>query len=125
MDAMELKIHRENTIAFIAAKVSLISLIPISSRVRTPGGGWTVTDGTPRLPQPMRIIELGTNVSRPEITGQDGKQRMADFWLLAQHGAAMAVGDHWIAEDGRSWEVGDIVRDNGYEVRGLVAERGR
>lgn len=123
MDAVELDIHRKNTRAFIAVKPSLLTLIP-QIKVRKPGGGYSLTQGTPRAPQTMRIIELGM-VNSPQVLNlTDGKQREAQFWLLGEFSAQMATGDFWVAEDGRSWEIGDIVRENGYEQRGLVAERG-
>lgn len=123
MDAVELDIHRKNTRAFIAVKPSVLTLIP-QIKVRKPGGGYSLAQGTPRAPQTMRIIELGM-VNSPQVLNlTDGKQREAQFWLLGEFSAQMATGDFWVAEDGRSWEIGDIVRENGYEQRGLVAERG-
>jgi hypothetical protein len=122
---LELEMHRENTLAFIAANPVEVVLTPIATRVRTASGGWVESDGTPRSPQIMRIIELGARGEPATIKLQDGTERNVDFWLLGAYDAAVEVGDHWTAEDGRDWEVGDIIRSNGYETRALVAERGK
>lgn len=124
MDSTELTINRLNTTAFISAKPTSLILTP-RERVKTPGGGFKYEDRTPRSAQTFRIIELGMQSTPPIMTLTDGKQREVDFWLLGEWDAAMAVDDWWRAEDGREWFVGDIVRDNGYETRGLVAERGK
>ena len=123
MDAIELRIHRENTAAYIAFKPSSISLIPVE-RTRTASGGYKETDLPSRPPQTFRIIELGSNQSPPIITLQDGKQRAASFWLLGLWDANVGINDHWTAADAREWQIGDIVRANGYEMRALVVERG-
>lgn len=121
--ASELEINRKNTIAFIAARPSEIVLTPRTKK-ETDGGGWAWEIGSPRDPQTLRIIELGMQSTPPILELTNGKQRKVDFWLLGPFGAVIERGDFWIADDGRVWEVGDVVRDNGYEVRGLVAERG-
>jgi hypothetical protein len=123
MEAHELAVHRVNTTAYIAANPTTIVLIPIATKVRTPSGGWTTSDGAPRTPQTMRIIEPGARVEPATVKLQDGTERTVAFWLLGEHDAAVAIGDHW-TEGTRTWEVGDIVRANHYETRALVAERG-
>ena len=124
MDDTELYYHRLNTKEYIAVKPTSIVLIP-EVRTKTAGGGYKTADGAPRPAQTMRIIELGVNQAPPIIRLTDGKQREADFWLLGEWNVACEIGDHWTAPDGREWEVGDIVRPNGYEMRALVSERGK
>lgn len=124
MDAAELDIHRRNTSAFIDVKPSVISLTP-DARVRTAGGGWKYDEGVLRAPQKFRIIELGGNQSIPVVTLTDGQQREATFWLLGEHDAIVERDDFWVAEDGREWRIGDVVRTNEYEMRALVVERGK
>ena len=124
MDPVELEINRANTLAFIAAKPSIITLTP-HTQERTTGGGYKLVPGDVKPSQVLRVIELGANQSPPILTLTDGKQREASFWLLGAHNADMARDDTWMAEDGREWRVGDIVRPNGYETRGLVVERGK
>lgn len=120
----ESDIHRKNTLAFIAANPTAVTLIPIQEKVRTASAGWTVQSGTPRSSQIMRIIEPSARSTPATVKLQDGTERVVSFWLLGAHDAAVAVGDHWTEADGRSWEVGDIIRSNHYETRALVAERG-
>lgn len=129
MDPVELHYHRLNTEAFIGVKPTSIVLIP-QLQERTPSGGWKFTEQDPRDAQVFRIIELGGNQTPPILTLTDGKQRAAEFWLLGKFDALMDVNDWWEAADPstgrvRQWLVGDIVRSNGYEVRGLVTERGK
>lgn len=124
MDATELHYHRLNTEAFIAVKPSTLMLIP-QTKAPQASGGYKLVDGLPRLAQTFRIIELGLNQTPPIITLTDGKQREAEFLLLGRWDARVEVNDYWVALDGRQWLVGDIVRDNQYETRALVAERGR
>lgn len=124
MDAAELKYNRLNTTEFIEVKPVTIALVP-QEKVSQPSGGYKLVDQAPREPQTFRIIELGAHQNPPIIVLTDGKQRAVDFWLLGEWDANMAVNDHWVAEDGREWLVGDIVRSNHYETRGLVVERGK
>lgn len=124
MDAIELQLHRQNTSAFIAVKPTQIVLIPVE-RVRNSGsGGYKENDLLARSEQIFRIIEVSTSSTPPIITLSDGKMREAEFLLLGEHDAAIAVNDHW-SDGAREWIVGDIVRANGYETRALVAERGK
>lgn len=120
----EQSVNRLNTTAFIAVRPSEIILTP-RERAKTTGGGWKYEEKTPRAPQTFRIIELGMNTTPPILTLTDGKQREAEFWLLGEWDAAVEIDDIWTATDGRVWQVGDIVRDNGYETRALVTERGK
>lgn len=125
MDAVELQIHRSNTLTFILANPSVLSLTPTGARVRTPSGGWSEPDVAPRGPQTFRVIELGQRSTPPIVRTQDGKDRQVNFWLLGTWDANMEIGDHWKTTDGREWEIADMIIDNGYERRGLVVERGR
>lgn len=123
MDAMEVKIHRMNTKAFIDHRPSTITLNrPTTARAKT-GGTKPVVD-TPQAAQTMRIIQSG--VSNSIVTLTDGTQREVEFVLLAEHDANMQRDDFWKDEaTGRYWIIGDVVRDNEYERRGLVVERGK
>ena len=124
MDPVELEINRANTASFIAARPSEIVLTP-HTQEKTTVGGYKLIPGEPKSPQTLRVIELGANQSPPILTLTDGKQREASFWLLGMDDADIAINDTWLGEDGRTWRVGDVVRPNGYETRGLVVERGK
>lgn len=123
MNPFELRINRANTRDFISHRATEIILTP-RDKLDTPSGGYKYQDGPPRPPQTFRIIELGTSSTPPVITLTDGNQREAEFWLLGEWDAQVAVDDYWTAPDGREWLVGDLVRDNNYETRALVVERG-
>ncbi|QNN98586.1 head-to-tail stopper [Microbacterium phage MortySmith] len=120
----EQDVNRLNTWHFILARPSQIILTP-RKREKTTGGGWKYEELPPRQPQTLRIIELGMNTTPPILTLTDGKQREAEFWLLGPWDAQIEIDDIWTATDGRVWQVGDIIRDNGYETRALVTERGK
>lgn len=129
MDPVELQYHRLNTEAFISVKATSIVLTP-QTKQPTPSGGYKMVDGTPRPAQMFRIIELGANQTPPILQLTDGTQREAEFWLLGKWDAVVDIDDWWEMVDPatgnlRQWLVGDIVRPNGYEVRGLVTERGK
>lgn len=123
MDIIELAIQIENTAMFIDAKPTDLALIS-KTRVRTPAGGYTWADGPIRPAQTFRIIELGTETAPPQVKLQDGKVRSVSFWLLATPDVVVERGDHWTADDGRVWEVADVIRSNEYEIRAVVVESG-
>lgn len=127
----ELEVNRKNTSAFIAVKPTTIALCP-RKRIATPGGGFKYEDQPLRAPQTFRIIELGMQTTPPILTLTDGKQREAEFWLLGEWNAEVQIDDYWTefannntGRTDRTWIVGDVVRTNFYEVRALVAERGK
>lgn len=129
MDPIELQYHRMNTDAFINVKPTAIVLTP-QTKQDTASGGYKMVDGDPRKSQIFRIIELGANQTPPILRLTDGTQREAEFWLLGKWDAEMDINDHWSMADPatgniREWLVGDLIRSNGYEVRGLVTERGK
>lgn len=123
MDAMEVKIHRLNTKAFIDHRPTIVKLArPTFERAKT-GGTKAVAD-TPLAGQTMRIVQQTT--SNMVVTLTDGTQREVEFVLLAEFDADMQRDDFWKDEaTGRYWVIGDVVRDNEYERRGLVVERGK
>ena len=124
MDATELKYHRLNTEAFISQKPTVVTLTP-QTKQETASGGYKLVPGVTKSAQTVRVIELGMNQSPPILINTDGKQRVAEFWLLGAFNSDIQINDYWVAEDGREWVVGDVVRSNQYEVRGLVTERGK
>jgi len=123
MDAMEKKIHRLNTKAFIDARSTVITLTPVEKQ-RTAGAQYDWVDLPPREPQTFRIIEFGRSTDAT-VTTADGQVRRVAYELLGEWNSKMEPGDHWVAEDGREWTIGDMMRDNDYEQRGLVTEYGK
>lgn len=125
-EPLEISIQRANTRWFIAAKPSQIVLTPYV-RSRVASGGWKYTAQDARDPQTFRIIEQSASGRAPQVTLTDGTQRAADFLLLGDIDVTVEIDDRWVLTDdaGRYWDVRDVVRSNGYEVRAWVVELGR
>jgi hypothetical protein len=122
MDPVELEVNRLNTTAFIAAKPSEIVMSRAEQR-RTPSGGKLPDAAVPVPVQTFRVIEQAAPSAPQIVQLTDGTARVVNFWLLGEWDADVQRGDSW-REGGRDWTVGDIIRDNGYEVRALVVESG-
>jgi len=122
MDEIELKVNRLNTKAFIAAKPVTLKLLR-AAEVRTPSGATRKGAAAPINDQVFRIIEQGSPSAPQQIVTVDGTARNVSFMLLGLHDADVKKGDTW-REGDRDWEVGDLVRPNGYETRALVVESG-
>jgi len=124
MEAGELKMHRINTTAFIAANPTSIALVP-----RTPvksGTGTRYVEGPPREAQTFRLIDqTRTFGSEPgTVLTLDGKQRKAEYQLLGEYTATIGLHDTWVDIDGIVFEVGNLLPDNGYEIRAQVVRYG-
>lgn len=122
MDPVELEVNRLNTTAFIQVKASSIVLQRVVQR-RTPSGGKLPDVAEPVAAQTFRVIEQAAPSAPQIVQLTDGTARVVNFWLLGEWDSDVQRGDTW-REAGRDWEVGDIIRDNGYEVRALVVESG-
>lgn len=120
---MDLVTNRRLTKAFIDHAPVTLTLTP-RVKLKQPAGGWRWSNQAPRAPQVMSILEQGTvgGQPRPTVT-LDGVERVVEFQLLAEYGAAIARGDIFVHQ-GKDWEVVDLFHDNGYEIRALVSARG-
>jgi hypothetical protein len=119
--AAELAALRAGTKGFIAANPTVLTLIP-RKRV-TSGTGTVFQDLEPRTPQSLRLLDQSTARSpQPGIVQtSDGRERLTDFILLAEHNAVVALWDYW--KDGSGvWEVAQIFPPNGYEIRAAVVK---
>jgi hypothetical protein len=124
MVTAETEVNRLNTSAFIAARPSIVSLIPQKS-TKT-GTGVRLTDLPARAPQVFRLVDQsGAMGPNPGVvqTG-DGHQRKAAFQLIGAHDAEIELNDYWIAEDGSKLVVEELLNDNGYERRAMVVRYG-
>jgi hypothetical protein len=117
----ELRINRRNTLAFIAARPTVITLIPVE-KVKTPSGGTRLQDLPPRTAQTLRVIDQNSHTGNVPglLTSTDGRQLKAVFQLLGPYDAVMAVGDHWAGEGKERFEIAEMLPFNGYERRGGV-----
>lgn len=119
----ELAAQRRLTKAFIARLPVTLILTP-RSREKTSSGGLKWVEGTPRDPQIMTLIELGTISGQPNpIRTVDGIERTVEFELLAEWDAQLARYDVFEYQ-GKDWELIDLFYENGYERRALVSARG-
>lgn len=124
MDSNELRLHRRQTKAFIDANPIVLALIP--RVVVNSGTGQQMLDQQQRPEQTFRLIDQ-TRTFGPEpgtVLASDGQQRKASFQLLGEHGAVIGLYDYWIDSDNIRFEVGNLIPDNGYEVRAQVIRYG-
>lgn len=120
--AAELSFHIANTIAFIAANPSSITLTP-RTRFKD-GSGTRFQNGEPRPPQILRLIDQSTarNTWPGMVQTSDGRERLVDFILLGAPDVLVEVWDFWVDADG-TLEVAQIFPSNQYELRAAVVRR--
>lgn len=121
----ELRINRINTVRFIAARPTEVILTPVL-KVKTSSGGWRYEDQPDRPVQTLRIIDLNapSGNSPGMLTATDGRQLKVVSQLLGPYDAEMAVGDHWLDENGKRCEIGELLPYNSYERRAQVIRYG-
>lgn len=121
----ELVVNRKNTKAFIAARPSTLALIPVQ-KTKTASGGTTYSDLPPRAEQVLRLIQTTEAIGNVPglLTSLDGRQLKVISQLLGPYDAEMAVGDHWMDENGKRCEIGELLPYNGYERRAQVIRYG-
>jgi len=120
----ELRFQRAQTLAFIKANASGLTLTPRSRH--TDGSGTRWVDGEPRESQVMRLVDQSINAGPVPgvIAASDGVQRIVVFQLVGVHDAIMALWDSWTDAAGVRLEIAELLPDNGYEKRGLVIRYG-
>jgi len=120
----ELRFQRAQTLAFINANKSALTLTPRTRHRDGSGTRWV--SGEPREPQAMRLIDQSSNVGPVPgvVAASDGVQRIVVYQLVGEHDAVMALWDYWADVAGVRLEVAELLPDNGYEKRGLVIRYG-
>jgi len=122
----EQTLNRRNTTAFIAARPSVLSLVPVSS-LKTASGGTIKGDLPARPPQTLRLIEQTTTSGNApgRLPTSDGHQLRVVYQLLGDWDAEMAVGDHWTdPASGAGYQIEELMPYNGYERRARVVAYG-
>jgi hypothetical protein len=114
---MNLTVLRGMTKLFIAQDPIKLDLIP-TVITQTPSGGQIKEDGDPRPTQTFKLIAM-SYTQRPTVT-VSGKERIIDYTLLGEWDAEVAVGDHWVGEDNKLYEVLFMVPGYGYETKAWV-----
>lgn len=123
MSGINLAVNRKLTKAFIAFNPVTLVLTP-RTKVKKPAGGFGWLDGAPRAAQVLTLIEQTGLSGQPKpVRTVDGVERIVEFELLGEYGAAIQDWDTF-SYQGKDWEVIDLYFDNGYEVRALVSARG-
>lgn len=117
----ELRVNRRNTLAFIAARPTLIGL-ERPQRTKLPSGGYK--DDTPEQVAAQTFRIIGQTTASGYTPTTDGTARNVEFVLLGAHDADVRVGDRFV-HDSRDMIVNDIIEDNGYELRAVVTQRGK
>lgn len=112
-----LEAQRSVTAAFIADDPTTAILIPVS-RVKTPSGGFTEVDGTPRAAQTFKMSLLAYD-QRPTVTVA-GVERLADYHLIGPHDMAIAVGDYWFDSEGIKYEVVGMTKGWSYMTKAIL-----
>ena len=120
--AAELKHLRAGTEAFIKANPVDLELIP-RTRIKS-GTGTVFQDGPKRTQQRLCLIDQSSAKSPVPglIQTSDGRERLADFMLLARYNDNVQLWDYWVDDSG-TWEVAQIYPANGYEIRAAVVRR--
>lgn len=120
----ELEINRLNTAAFISANPVMVILVPRTRVNDGEGTRWTELPARPA--QTLRIIDQSS--ARGPVPGtlrsSDGIERRVEFQLLGKFDATFGVYDHWTDDNGKDWEIADLLPDNGYEKRAQVIRHG-
>lgn len=124
MHPEELRTHRRNTAAFIAAD-PLSVVLQVRGSVRTSSGAFAPEAADARPLQTFKLVLQSPAGGTLEQRTEDGTERQADFILLGVWDAQIAIGDWWDDDAGNRWEVKAIVPRNGYETRAVVEAHGR
>lgn len=119
----ELRAQARQTRSFILSDPASL-IFSREKREETSDGGWRVVPDYTVPEQVGKVCELsgGRGVENPRVTA-DGKMRVADFLLVMEVGADVEVADTFML-NGKKWEVIEVGRSLGYEVRLLVAQYG-
>jgi hypothetical protein len=119
----ELAIQIKNTIYFINCNPTQLRLTPRTKHKDGSGTRWT--NGEPRPPQTVRLIDQSTarNTIPGRVQASDGVERLTDFILLAAPDAIIELWDFWTDDTG-IWEVAEMYPSNQYEIRAAVVRRG-
>ena len=120
--AMEKKMARRNTRAFIQADPAQISLIR-PTKVSTAAGGHR--PGTPitLAPQTFRLVPLSGNVwDRSKQKTDEGNMPDTTFQLVGMPGVDVKKGDHFVWQND-DWEITHVSPEEGQRVSANISLR--
>jgi hypothetical protein len=115
---------RDQTQWFIDDDPTTISLIPKSTPVRKPSGGYDYKGTvTPKAPQTFKIIPTGAGWSNPVTETDGGFASRAAYVLVGTYNSDMDIGDHWSDGD-VTYTIADFLVKNDYEIKANVTAFG-
>ena len=109
--------QRKATAALIADDPTTAELVPVT-RTKTPSGGYTTANGTPRVAQTFKLSLLAYD-QRPTVT-LSGVERAYDYHLIGPHDMEIEVGDWWGDEQGTWYEVIGFTEGWDYMIKAFV-----
>jgi hypothetical protein len=110
--------NRNLTHLYIAENPVEVVLVP-NALVQTPSGGRDWLPGPARSSQTCRLIESTGQQDPGSQKGADGFQVEQDYQLMLEWDATIGLHDKFTLQ-GRSWDVIDLMPENGYERRAVV-----
>lgn len=121
-DQRYLLMQRRMTQALIEDDPTTAQLIP-RIRVETSTGGYTLTDGAPRVAQTFKLSLLNSD-QRPTITPTSttgGIERIMDFHLIGPWNMSIEVNDYWVDAEGTKYIVESFTEGWGYMTKAQVS----
>lgn len=109
--------QRRMTAALIKDDPTTVVLVPRVEST-TPSGTSSYVDGTPRVPQDVKLSLLAYD-QRPTVT-LAGVERLIDYHLIAAYNAVIEVGDRWVDPEGTTLEVVGFSEGWDYEIKAFV-----
>lgn len=117
-----LEIQRELTHWFIMQDPTSVQLIP-RARVKGNNGSISMTDGTPRPPQIVKMI-FTAGSSDGIVQSEGGQDRQYDFIVVGEWNSVIEMDDYWIDPSGQKYVVSGVSPSNGYEVKANIKSFG-
>lgn len=115
---------RDQTQWFIDDDPTIIELIPKSTPVRKPSGGYDFKgEVTPKAPQTFKIIPTGGGWANTVTETDGGFATRTGYVLVATYDSDVAVGDHWVDGD-VTYTVNDFIAKNDYEIKANITAFG-
>ena len=116
MDAAELELNKEATLAFILADPEDITLLR-PHKVSDGAGGFKLGSPTPLITQTGRLIPQSDRVL--EVRNSNGRMAMPEFVLLLPAEADLLRYDTFVWR-GATWEIAQVHTKPDYELKGDV-----
>lgn len=114
-------ILRDSTTWYIGRDATTVVMVP-QTRLRAPGGGFTLVAGTPRPAQQVKLIGVSQDGISP---GEGGTDRQFEYTIVAEWDAQITLNDRFEDSRGNPFYVYAIEPFNGYEVKARARAYGK